>query len=340
MQFDVAAVPGRQPGAPTEPSSLTRTRILRSGAVAAAARVAAAGGVRPGWSPRLGVVLGTGLGSLASRLDAAWSLSAAETGWLVPSTATGHAGRIVCGVIGGPGHPPDGRQPSGSVLPKRCGVVLLQGRAHGYEGHPPEILSRGVELLAALGVTTLLLTNAAGGLRPDMRVGELVVVRDHLDLVKRPWTQGLAVGGVMAAAEHAARATTATACYDPQLLGGSLDAARSVGALVRAGVYAHLTGPSYETRAEYRMLRHIGADVVGMSTVPEAIAAHRLGLRVGAVSVVTNVARPDAPACTLAEEVCRAAAEAAEGVWAILVRAAELTAAADASGYDADGGPP
>lgn len=339
MQFDVAAMPGRQISSLTVPSSPTAARFLRPGAVMAAARVAAAGGGRPRWRPLLGVVLGTGLGSLASRLDDAWSLSAAETGWLVPSSATGHAGRIVCGVIGGPGHPSDGQQSSGGVLHPGSGVVLLQGRAHGYEGHPPEILSRGVELLAALGVTTLLLTNAAGGLRPDMRVGELVVVRDHLDLVKRPWTQGLAAGGVMAAEEHAARAATATTCYDPHLLGGSLDAARSVGALARAGVYAHLTGPSYETRAEYRMLRHIGADVVGMSTVPEAIAARRLGLRVGAVSVVTNVARPDAPACTIAEEVCRAAAAAAEGVWAILVRAAELTAAADASGYDADGGP-
>lgn len=302
---------------------------LRPGAVAAAAVVAAAAWQRDACEPvpsRLGVVLGTGLGSLADRLDRAGSMPARDTGWLVPSTATGHAGRVVWGSLDG--RAPPGTRGKQAGTPQRCEVVMLQGRVHGYEGHAPESLSRGVELLAALGVTTVLLSNAAGGLRPDMQVGELTVLSDHIDLVRRPWAAGLMQAVGEPSVNSLARAAAASPCYDQELVSGALEAARSAGAVARAGVYAHLMGPSYETRAEYRMLRKFGADVVGMSTVPEAIVARRLGLRVAAVSVVTNVARPDAPACTDAEDVCRAAAAAADGVWAILVRVAALTAAA------------
>jgi len=323
-------LPNRQQHLPAEATAGGRATAprLRAGAVAAAAIVAAAAGRRVVSEPevaRLGVVLGTGLGGLADRLDNAWSIPARDTGWLVPSTATGHAGRVVWGSLGG-GDPQGGK-------PSRCEVVVLQGRVHGYEGHAPESLSRGVELLTALGVTTVLLSNAAGGLRPDMQVGELMVLSDHIDLVRRPWTAGLGADpSESAAADGAVRAVAAAPCYDSVLVAGALEAARSAGAVARAGVYAHLMGPSYETRAEYRMLRKFGADVVGMSTVPEAMVARRLGLRVAAVSVVTNVARPDAPACTDAEDVCRAAAAAAEGVWAILVRIAALTAGPHAKG--------
>jgi purine-nucleoside phosphorylase len=146
-----------------------------------------------------------------------------------------------------------------------------------------------------------------------MQTGELVVVDDHLDLVRGAWAAGLepADGGGL-------QRGSAAAHYDPELVTRSLEATRHAGVVARAGVYAHLKGPSYETRAEYRMLRRLGADVVGMSTVPEVVVARRLGLRVAAVSVVTNVACPDAPACTDAEDVCHAAAAAAAGVWAIL----------------------
>ena len=296
----------------------------RAGAVAAAAVVVAARGPRAAdqrGTARLGVVLGTGLGGLADRLDDAWSIPSRDTGWLVPSTATGHAGRVVCGSLGN--------------AAQACEVVILQGRVHGYEGHAPELLSRGIELLAALGATTILLTNAAGGLRPDMQVGELVILSDHIDLVRRPWARGLdtAAAGVL-------RTALSAPCYDQSLVVGMLEATRAANAPARTGVYAHLTGPSYETRAEYRMLRKFGADVVGMSTVPEVMVARQLGLRVAAVSVVTNVARPDAPASTDAEDVCRAAAAAAEGVWAILTRVAEMTAGARASRREFEGKTP
>lgn len=259
----------------------------RAGAVAAAERVVAAGGCRAA----IGVVLGTGLGGLADRLGDARSLPGQETGWLARSTATGHAGRIVCGRLYG--------------VP----VAMLQGRVHGYEAFPPETLTRGVELLAALGVRTLLLTNASGGLRPDMTSGELVIVTDHLDLVRRPWDAGL---------DPADDVEPAAARYDPDLAELALEATRRADAIARKGVYAFLSGPSYETRAEYRMLRRFGADVVGMSTVPEVVAARRMGLEVAVCSVVTNVAKPDAPTLTDAEDVCKMAADASEGVWAIV----------------------
>jgi purine-nucleoside phosphorylase len=245
------------------------------------------------------VVLGTGMGGLVDRLDEVWTMPGVETGWLARSTATGHAGRIACGRVDG------------------TAVVMLQGRVHGYEGFPPEVLTRGVELLAALGVRRLLVTNASGGLRPTMVSGELVILTDHIDFVRRPW--GQAVEPEPVAGERGPHASDVHAsCYSPLLGERALVAARRAGVVARRGVYAFLSGPSYETRAEYRMLRRIEADVVGMSTVPEIVAAARLGLEAVACSVVTNVARPDAPEHTDAEDVCRLAADAADGVWAIL----------------------
>jgi purine-nucleoside phosphorylase len=272
----------------------------RPGARAAAARIVAAGGS----GAAVGVVLGTGLGGLANRLDDVWSIDSRETGWLTAATATGHAGRIVCGRLHG--------------VP----IVMLQGRVHAYEGCPAERLTRGIELLAALGVERLLLTNASGGLRPDMQSGELLVMNDHLDFVRGAWGEALGRATAVADENHPLRARIPVppdgAWYDAELVAESLAAARRAGVPVRAGIYAYLLGPSYETRAEYRMLRRFGADAVGMSTVPEVIAARTLGLAVAAVSVVTNVARPDAPDQTDAEEVCRLAGGAAEGVWAII----------------------
>ncbi|MBM4010781.1 MAG: purine-nucleoside phosphorylase [Planctomycetes bacterium] len=263
----------------------------RQAAVAAAETVVAGGG----HPATIGVVLGTGLGGLADRLTGRWSMPSTETGWLAKSTATGHAGRIVCGTLRG------------------TPIAMLQGRVHGYEGFPPETLTRGIELLAALGVTQVLLTNASGGLRHDMTGGELVVVTDHIDMVRRPWGDALEPD---AAGERPPRHGS----YDPALADLALAATRQAGVIARKGVYAFLSGPTYETRSEYRMLRRMGADVVGMSTVPEVVAAARMGLDVVVCSVVTNVAKPDALAHvdTDAEDVCRMAATAADGVWAIL----------------------
>jgi purine-nucleoside phosphorylase len=272
---------GRQRVAAATPETPPRKSTMRAGSAEAMRRVVASGG-RPG---RVGAILGTGLGGLADGLDDRWAVAAVDTGWLPKSSATGHAGRIVGGRLAG------------------ADVVVLQGRVHGYEGFPAETLARGVELLAALGVTTLLVTNASGGLRPDMRSGELVVMTDHIDLVRGGW---------------ALPTTREATPYDAVLAEAAMTATRHAGVAARPGVYAYVRGPSYETRAEYRMLRRFGADVVGMSTVPEVLSARALGMRVAGVSVVTNVARPDAPSRTDAEEVCAMAGEAADGFWAIL----------------------
>lgn len=254
-------------------------------AAEAAARVRAAGAGRG----RIGVILGTGLGRIVERFEGRVEVPVGVTEWLSPPTATGHRGRIVTGSVRG------------------CPVVALQGRVHAYEGFDDEAMGRGVRLLAALGVTTLLVTNASGGLRHDMTAGELLVLDDHLDFVRRASSPP---------AERLPRGAPTPYC--PRLVALALSAARRAGVRARAGVYARLLGPTYETRAEYRMLARFGADVAGMSTVPEVLEARRLGLSVVAVSVVTNVANPDDPEETSAEEVCRLAATAEEGIWAVL----------------------
>lgn len=264
----------------------------RSGAIEAADKVVAAGGRHAA----IGAILGTGMGGLVDRLHDVWTIGGVETGWLARSLATGHAGRIACGTVEG------------------TPVVMLQGRVHGYEGYPAEMLTRGVELLAALGVRRLLVTNAAGGVRPDMIPGEIVILTDHVDFVRRPWGDALE-----RTTSAQASADIHASSYPRALADRAAIAARRAGAVARRGVYAFLSGPSYETRAEYRMLRRIAADVVGMSTVPEVVAATQMGIDVVACSVVTNVARPDAPEFTDAEHVCRVAGDAAEGIWQILV---------------------
>lgn len=261
-------------------------------AAAAADRVLALGGRRAEFA----IVLGTGLGGLAERLVGAVSLPADVTGWLPTSRALGHAGRIVCGRVGG------------------TDVVALQGRVHAYEGYDQAALARGVELASALGCRRILLSNAAGGLAADMAPGEVVVLTDHVDCTfgRIPTAACTPSGDSFVARPHR------RSIYDGEMVKEACAVARRSGAPARRGVYAFVTGPSYETRAEYRWLRRIGADVVGMSTVPEAVAAAEMGLRVLALSVVTNVARPDAASATDAEDVCRAATVAGDLVWSIL----------------------
>ncbi len=206
----------------------------------------------------LAIVLGSGLGVLVERVRDARSIPYADLEGMPKSSVPGHAGKLVIGTLGG----------------KR--VVLQQGRVHLYEGFAVEEVTRAVRAFAALGVPELVLTNAAGSLRLDAPPGTLMRITDHLDL------------------QGKARLPRVQAQYGTPwdtTLGSELDAAaRQVNQTVPQGVYAALLGPSYETPAEIRMLRKLGADAVGMSTVAEAIAAHGAGMRVCGVSCLTNYA--------------------------------------------------
>lgn len=214
--------------------------------------------------PRAGIVLGSGLGSLADDLEDAVAIPFAEMpGWPV-ATAPGHAGRLLLGHLAG--------------VP----VVMLQGRFHLYEGNDPGLVVQPVLLFRQLGAELVVLTNAAGGVNPDFGPGTLMVFSDHLNLTGRTPLLG------PNADELGPRFTDLTDVWAPRLRAGLHAAGDAEGVPLAEGVYAGLLGPSYETPAEVRMLRALGADAVGMSTVLEAIAARWVGLEVCGVSLVTN----------------------------------------------------
>ena len=217
-------------------------------------------------TPLVGVVLGSGLGAWADSLDARVSIPYATIPSMPRSTVVGHAGNLVLGLSGG--------------VPVAC----LQGRAHLYEGNTPDQSVFGVRLLARLGCRAALLTNAAGGIRSGFQPGELMLIRDHLNLTgKNPLvgTNDDALG---------TRFPDMTTAYDEDLAQLALNVAQKQDVRLSEGVYAGLLGPSYETPAEIRMLRTMGADSVGMSTVHEVIALRHMGVRCGAISVITNLA--------------------------------------------------
>ena len=221
---------------------------------------------RCGLEPAAAVVLGSGLGGFADDLEDAVEILYGEIpGWPV-STAVGHAGTLVLGTFAG--------------LP----LAVMRGRAHLYEGHEPAKVVFGVRVLGALGARALVLTNASGGVREDLAPGDLVLVSDHLNL------QGSSP--LVGANDDALgpRFPDMSAAYDPELRQAAREAADRLGLSLAEGVYAAWLGPAFETPAEIRMIRALGADLVGMSTVPEVLAARHMGLRCLAVSCVTNMA--------------------------------------------------
>jgi purine-nucleoside phosphorylase len=217
------------------------------------------------FAPEVGVVLGSGLGGFADDLSELKRIPYAEVPDMPRSTVPGHAGNLCLGQCLG------------------VRVACLQGRVHAYEGHAPARVVFGVRLLAELGCRTVLLTNAAGGIAQELRAGDLMLIKDHLNLmgnsplVGEPFAEG-------------ARFVDMTTAYDVGLRQAAERAARESGVALKQGVYAALLGPSYETPAEIRMLRALGADAVGMSTVPEVIALRQCGVRVAAMSCITNLA--------------------------------------------------
>ena len=216
-----------------------------------------------GAAPRVAITLGSGLGdALASwRVRARWPWSA---------FLAVRAGEI-------PGHQREFVLAETSGIP----VLLVSGRLHFYQGVGAAAVTAYVRLLGAAGVTTLILTNAAGGLNPEFRVGDLMVIADHLNLPGMTGQNPLSCGPNF---------VDATAIYTPHLRALAHGAASGLGMVLREGIYAMVAGPSYETPAEQRMLRALGADAVGMSTAPEALVARQLGMAVLGFSTITNVA--------------------------------------------------
>jgi purine-nucleoside phosphorylase len=218
-------------------------------------------------TPRVGLVLGSGLGAFADDFDGP-KIPYAEIPHMPVSRVVGHAGKLCFGRVGARGIP----------------VVCMQGRVHFYEGHALDAVVHGARTMARLGASIVLLTNAAGGCDPSFHAGDLMIVTDHLNLTTRSPLIGDnddALGP---------RFPDMTAAYDPAIQSALRAAGHALGIELREGVYAWLTGPSYETPAEIRMLRTLGANAVGMSTVPEVLALRHMGARVGALSCITNLA--------------------------------------------------
>jgi purine-nucleoside phosphorylase len=214
--------------------------------------------------PRVGMVLGSGLGDLADSIADAVAIPFAQLpGWPAAS-APGHRGRLILGNLEG--------------VPVAC----LQGRLHMYEGHSARLVVEPVLLMGRLGAATIVLTNAAGGVNPTFPAGTLMAIQDHLNLTGRTPLIGPNDDST------GPRFPDLTDAWDPELRGALHAAATASGVALADGVYAGLLGPTYETPAEVRMLRTLGADAVGMSTVMEAIAARWAGLKLCGVSLVTN----------------------------------------------------
>lgn len=235
--------------------------------------------------PEVGIVLGSGLGDFADQIQNATRLPYAQIPNMPGAGVAGHAGVLHLGEVSG----------------RR--VACLQGRAHAYEGYPEASVVFGVCLLAWLGCSSVILTNAAGGIAPSLRPGALMLISDHLNLTGRsPLIGPLTVGSE--------RFIDMTHAYDRDLCAAARRAAATQNLNLDEGVYAGLLGPSYETPAEIRMLGVLGASAVGMSTVLEVLALRQLGVRVAAVSCITNLAAGISPTPLTHDEVQQTAAAA------------------------------
>ncbi|WP_028795863.1 purine-nucleoside phosphorylase [Thalassobaculum salexigens] len=237
------------------------TEIDRIDAAVAAIQAAA-----PGFRPRLGIVLGSGLDACAEAITDPVDISYADIPGFPKPAVDSHAGRLRLGSLGG--------------VP----VAMLRGRAHAYEGHPMADVVRPVRTLVRLGCNAVVLTNAAGSLREEVGPGRLMAIADHIN-----WSgQNPLTGPNLDAL--GARFIDMTTAYDPGLRGHLAAAAEGIGLDLAEGVYFWYPGPSFETPAEIRAFRTLGADAVGMSTVPECIALRHMGVKVAGISTITNLA--------------------------------------------------
>ena len=221
-----------------------------------------------GRKPLVGIVLGSGLGNLANAIQDPIVFPYRDIPGFPVSTAVGHKGNFICGTLGG-----------------KC-VIAMQGRFHYYEGYPMSRVTLAIRVMRVLGVEYLFVSNAAGAANPAYKVGDLVILRDHINMMPSPL-----IGPNLD--EFGPRFPDMTCTYDLELIARAQEIGAGMGLQLHKGVYLGSTGPTYETPAEVRFFRTIGADLLGMSTIPEVIVARHSGMRVFGMSVVTNVANTD-----------------------------------------------
>lgn len=247
--------------------------------------------------PKAAIILGSGLGAAAAALADTVTIPYDAIPHFARSTAHGHAGQLVCGLLAG--------------VP----VVVMEGRMHAYEGYPLAQITFPVRVMKRLGADLLIVTNACGGLNPQFRTGDLMVIDDHINLMNDNPLIGINDDRL------GPRFPDMSAPYTPHLVDAALAVARRENFTAHRGVYVAVTGPNLETRAEYRFLRTIGADVVGMSTVPEVIVAVHAGMQVLGVSVVTDMCLPDALEVATVEAILAVARSAEPKLRAIITGA-------------------
>jgi len=234
-------------------------------------------------TPELGIVLGTGMGALVDSIQITRELPYNFIPHFPVSTVESHFGKLIFGTLGG-------KQ-----------VVAMQGRFHYYEGYSMQQVTLPIRIMKLLGIKTLLLSNAAGGLNPTYRKGDMMILDDHINLLPENPLAGPNID------EMGPRFPDMSRPYDPSLIAAAQAIAAEEGYTVHKGVYVAVQGPNLETRAEYRYLRIIGADAVGMSTVPEVLVATHMGLRSFAISVITDECDPDHLEPVSVEDVVRVA---------------------------------
>lgn len=227
--------------------------------------------IRRHWTgtPKVGLILGTGLGGLAEQIDQQATIPYADIPHFPVATVQSHAGRLVCGTLSG------------------TPIVAMEGRFHYYEGYSLQQVTFPVRVMKSLGVQTLLVTNAAGGINPQLDLADIVVIEDHINLMPENPLRGINDDRL------GPRWPDLCEPYTKSLIRATRAAALEMGIHVHKGVFVAVSGPNLETRAEYRMLKAMGADVVGMSTVPEVLVAVHAGLKVLGLSVVTDLCLPD-----------------------------------------------
>ena len=249
---------------------------------------------RTGFQPVAGIVLGSGLGGLVNELNVEHTLAYSDIPNFPVSTVEGHGSKLLLGTLNG------------------VKVVVMQGRFHFYEGYTMQEVAFPIRVMGLLGIKRLYLSNASGGMNPEFEVGDLMIIEDHINLMGTNPLIGKNID------ELGPRFPDMSAPYDPALIDRALAIAGKLGIDCKTGIYAAVTGPTYETRAEYKYIRTIGADCVGMSTVPEVIAARHMNLPVFAISIITDMGGQEEVQVITHEEVLRVAKTAEEKMTSIL----------------------